>query len=88
MKQVKRLAVVILSLAASASVMAGSSSDCKDAKDKYRSAKSELEYDVRRYFNCVESSGGQDECDSEFRHVKNDQDEFESAVSDIRNDCD
>ena len=74
-------------------LIAGSSgamdrSDCRDAQQKYRSSKADLESHIKRYYNCIESSNGSDDCESEFHHIKNDQDDFESAVSGIRSDCD
>lgn len=62
-------------------------SNCGDATNNYNSAIDEISYSLRRYTNCLNASGGNDDCSSEFRRLRNAQDEFESAVSDIRNYC-
>lgn len=62
--------------------------DCGDAVDSYNSAISEIEYQLGRYTRCVSNSAGEDDCNSEFRRLRGAQDDFESAVSDYRNECD
>jgi hypothetical protein len=63
-------------------------SDCNDAVESYNSAISDIETYMKRYVNCVSGSRGQDDCSSEFRRLRNVQDDFESAVSNYRSDCD
>ena len=43
---------------------------------------------LRRYTNCISNSRGRDDCSSEFRRLKNAQDDFETAVSNYRSECD
>lgn len=62
-------------------------SNCGDATKNYNSAIDEISYSLKRYTNCLNASSGNDDCSSEFRRLRNAQDEFESAVSDIRNYC-
>jgi hypothetical protein len=62
-------------------------SDCSDARERYNSAVSEISYTLRRYTNCVNNSAGADDCYTEFRRLKNAQDDFEAAVSEIGSYC-
>lgn len=61
--------------------------DCDDAVEAYNSATSEIDYRLRRYVRCIESSQGDDDCSVEFRRLKSAHEDFESAVSDYRSDC-
>jgi tetratricopeptide (TPR) repeat protein len=60
---------------------------CREAIDRYNSAINDISSYVRRYANCVSNSRGRDNCYSEFRRLKSAQDDFESAVSNYRSDC-
>src|ERR1700683_729439 len=57
--------------------------ECHESVEHYNGVLSEVSYSLKRYANCVASSAGHDDCSTEFRHLKGDQDDFESAVSDI-----
>jgi hypothetical protein len=61
--------------------------DCQSAVDGYNSAISDIEYQLRRYANCVSNSQGDDDCSSQFRRLRSAQMDFESAVSDYDNEC-
>jgi hypothetical protein len=62
--------------------------ECRDAIDKYKSAIDDVSEALRRYANCISNSRGHDDCSSEFRRLRNAQDDFESAVSAYESDCD
>ena len=62
-------------------------SDCNDAIDQYNSALSDVDSYLRRYANCLSSSRGKDDCSSEFRRLRNAQNDIESAVSAIGSYC-
>ncbi|MCX7035815.1 MAG: hypothetical protein NT064_04430 [Proteobacteria bacterium] len=63
------------------------SSDCRDARERAKSAASELADYARRLKNCAESGDMSDDCSTEFRRVKNAQYDYESAVADVRSNC-
>ena len=60
---------------------------CEDAVDSYNGAVSEIEYQLGRYTRCLSNSAGEDDCNSEFRRLRSAQDDFESAVSSYRDEC-
>lgn len=70
-----------------AGISPANASDCGDAINRYNSALSEVTYTLKRYATCVADSAGKDDCSSEFRRLKNSQDELESAVSEISSYC-
>src|SRR5689334_22860855 len=74
----------VLAMARVMSVKSSSSDDeseeCTDAKQRATSAAAELADYARRLKNCAESGDTSDDCGSEFRHVKNAQYDYESAV--------
>jgi hypothetical protein len=74
-------------LALSLSGPAGASSECSYAVDSYNSAVDDISYGLRRYTQCVQDSQGRDDCSSEFRRLKNAQDDFESAVWEYQSNC-
>ena len=79
---------ILLAAAAMFSMVGIAAADCNDTIDTYNQALSEIEYQVGRYVRCVGDSMGNDDCYSEFRRLKNAQSDFESAVSEYRNECD
>jgi hypothetical protein len=62
--------------------------DCRDAIEKFRTARSDVLDAARRYASCVASSRGRDDCSSEFEALRSEHDDFEEAVSDIGTECD
>src|SRR5262245_41609148 len=80
--------VCLLTLILSSAAMAQRDrAACRDAIDRYNSAVSDISSYLRRYASCVSGSQGRDDCSSEFRRLRSAQDDFESAVSAYRNDC-
>jgi hypothetical protein len=79
--------VVAAALVLSLSGPAGASSECSYAVDSYNSAVDDIGYSLKRYSQCVQDSRGIDDCSSEFRRLKNAQDDFESAVSEYQLEC-
>lgn len=63
------------------------SEECADAKERAKSAASELADYARKLRNCAESGNTSDDCSSEFRRVKNAQSNYESAVADVSDNC-
>ena len=61
--------------------------DCESSVNEYKTAVSEISYTANKYIRCVENSSATDDCSSEFRRLKNAQDDFETAVSDISTYC-
>jgi len=61
---------------------------CESAISDYESGVSEIDYALRAYVRCVESSEGRDDCDSEYRSLGYAQDAFSSAVSYLQIYCD
>lgn len=73
-----------------ATIISGGSpakADCQDAVRSYNSAIEDISSSLRRYANCVSSSRGNDECSSEFRRIRSAHNDFESAVSQHRSEC-
>lgn len=62
--------------------------ECREAIDAYKSAVDDISQALRRYANCIADSKGHDDCSSEFRRLRSDQDDFETAVSSYESDCD
>jgi hypothetical protein len=58
-----------------------SASECPSAISSFNSAVDEVATRLKRYASCIGESRGRDDCSSEFRKMKNAQDEFEFAVS-------
>ncbi len=81
------LAAPIL-LSAAAPLASAGPEECRDAVDHYNSVLEDVSSTLRQYGKCVASSQGHDECSMEFRRLKNAQDDFESAVSEIESECD
>lgn len=73
-------------VACSVSVPAAAS-DCGDARESYNTAIDAVSYALRRYTNCLNASGGTDDCSTEFRRLKYAQGDLESAVSAIGSYC-
>jgi hypothetical protein len=65
----------------------GARSECRDAKARAESAASELGDYSRRLRNCAEAQDFSDDCDTEFRRVKDAHSDYESAVSDVTSYC-
>jgi hypothetical protein len=65
----------------------GASSECSFAVDRYNSAIEDISTYLPRYAKCVGGSHGTDDCSYEFRRLKSAQDDFETAVSEHRIDC-
>ncbi|RWI41189.1 MAG: hypothetical protein EOQ93_31965 [Mesorhizobium sp.] len=80
--------VAIATITAPAGNAWADAEDCQNAIASYNSATSDISYTLKRYANCVGDSQGKDDCDFEFRKLKSAQDDFESAVSDYRSNCD
>lgn len=65
----------------------GQNSACRQARSDARNAASELADYARRLRSCAEAANFDDDCDSEFRRVKNSHSDYESAVSSVQSNC-
>jgi hypothetical protein len=65
----------------------GASSACRSARSEAANAASELADYSRRLRNCAEAEDFTDDCESEFRRVKNAHSDYESAVSNVSGSC-
>jgi len=61
--------------------------DCDDARQQYNIAVEQIHDSVRTYLRCVAASQGSDDCSNEFRRARNAQDDLETAVADIEEQC-
>jgi hypothetical protein len=61
--------------------------DCEDAVQQYNSVLSDMDSTIRRLRSCVADSKARDDCSTEFRRLKSAYDDFETAVSRYRRDC-
>jgi len=66
----------------------GCSEDCRDAKERAESYRSDLEGYTGRLHRCIEGNDLTDDCYSEFRRVRSAHSDFESAVSEVTSYCD
>jgi hypothetical protein len=65
----------------------GQSSECKNARDHARSHAEYLVRYARNLISCAESGNYKDDCDSEFRRVKREADDYQSAVDEVQSRC-
>jgi hypothetical protein len=81
--------IVALSAAAVWSVQPtwAATEDCSEAIGTYNVAISDVSDAIKRYTRCLSSSNGHDDCSSEFRKLKNEQSDFETAVSRYETEC-
>ena len=61
--------------------------DCGDARQQYNIAVEQIHDSVRTYLRCVAASQGSNDCSNEFRRARNAQDDLETAVADIEDEC-
>ena len=61
--------------------------DCAEAREHYGAAVEEIRDYLGRYVECITKSNGLDACSTEFRRVRNAQEEFEKAVEEVRSEC-
>lgn len=84
----ERQEVIIIHTRVQASRAAsGGSRECQNARSEAKSKASELADYARRLRSCAEAEDLSDDCDSEFRRVKNAHSDYESAVSDVSSAC-
>lgn len=62
-------------------------SECQDAVTEYKSAMSDISTALQSYTSCLSSTGGHDDCSTEFEQLKSAQDDFEDAVSKYETEC-
>ena len=82
----ERKQVIIIHRIMSSSREKGSE-ECREAKERARSAADELVYYAERLKRCAESYDFSDDCYTEFRRTKNAFEEYESAVSEVSSEC-
>jgi hypothetical protein len=61
--------------------------ECTRSIDNYNSVIQDVADTLKRYTNCISASRGSDDCSSEFSRLRSAQDDFESAVSQYRSNC-
>ena len=81
----KLSAAMIFMVFSSAAI--ANSYECRNAIDRYNFVLDDVSSAMRRYTSCVADSRGHDDCYSEFRRLKSAQDDFESAVSEFKSEC-
>ncbi len=87
MKHVLTVLIVVLATSSAVHVAHADARECREDVDHYNSVLGDVTDSLKRYANCVASSRGHDDCSTEFRHLKNDQGDFESAWVSIRADA-
>lgn len=88
LSQAERAELEILVRILSRSRAPKNSSDCRDAWDRAGSAADDLAAYAGRLKRCAEARDFRDDCDTEFRRVRNAHDDYESASSNVRSYCD
>jgi hypothetical protein len=81
------LFTVLIMLPSSIQTAYANPEECRDAIDRYKSAVDDISQALKRYASCVQDSNGRDDCSSEFRRLRNAQNDFESAVSSYESEC-
>jgi hypothetical protein len=61
--------------------------ECQEASSEYNSAMEDIGTALVACKSCRSSSGGHDDCSTEFAAVKSAQDDFEDAVSKYESEC-
>ena len=84
----ERKQVVIMHRVLSSSSDDEGSEECRDAKERARSAADELAHCAKRLKSCAENHDFSDDCYTEYRKTKNAFDEYETAVSEVSSECD
>ena len=74
-------------LALCGNVARSGTDECREARENYQSARSDVSSALRRYAGCLSDSKGHDDCASEFSTLHSAQDDFESAVSEYQDKC-
>ncbi|MFX0115215.1 MAG: hypothetical protein ACFFB3_11770 [Candidatus Hodarchaeota archaeon] len=83
----ERRQVIIMHRLLSSSSDEGEAEECREAKERARSAADELAYYAKRLKGCAENYDFSDDCYTEYRRTKNAFDEYESAVSEVSSEC-
>ena len=84
----KIVGLLVLTLAVTVCISATASpEDCRDAIDRFQSARSDVASNLRMYASCISGSDGHDDCSGEFSGLRSAHDDFESAVSEYESDC-
>jgi hypothetical protein len=81
-KTIALLASLALTSAASAA-----RPECDIASDLYNQAVEDVAEKMAAYRQCLAESEGADNCSTEFKRLRSAQDNLESAVGDVQNDC-
>lgn len=79
--------MLALSIVLGAAPGASAATYCDYAVDSYNSAISDLDRELATYARCLSRSQGEDDCSRAFRNLRNAHESFESAVDDIRQEC-
>jgi hypothetical protein len=82
-QQLVTIAVRVLRASSSRS----SNSECREARERARSAADEVASYTRKLGSCVDSDDFTDDCSTEFRRVRNAHSDYESAVSSVNSYC-
>jgi hypothetical protein len=81
------LAALVLVTGAAPYYARAGTDECNEAIGAYNQKASDVSDTLRRYSRCLSGSQGTDDCSSEFRRLKSDQDDFEEAVSNYESEC-
>jgi hypothetical protein len=83
----KTLMAALLAVALTGGAASANASECSYAVNNYNSNMNEMLSTVVRLHRCVANSRGTDDCSSEFRRVRSEHSDFESAVSNYQSSC-
>lgn len=82
-----RIMIAVALFASSATASAHQPSDCREAMERYSTAHTDASLATSRYARCLRATDASDDCASEFRRVRQAQDELEQAVADLNSYC-
>ena len=86
--QPEQMEVLAIARAVSRRTPTNASPQCRDARDEAEDARESLSSAARRLVSCAEDSDLTEDCSSEFSRARSAHSEFESAVSDVEDECD
>lgn len=84
LRETLAIPVLVTALLAGADTSSAADAECADYISHYQSVSSDLGDRFKRYAKCLASSGGRDDCDTEFRRLKNAQSDFSESVEHLR----
>ncbi len=88
LSQMEQTEVLAIARAMSRRTPSNAPPACRDAREEAEDARQELVDTARRLMRCAEDSDLTEDCESEFYRVRSAHDDFDSAASEVEDECD